>query len=95
MFLQRVPENISIKEIENEISFIDGINDVHHTHVWSLDGEKNFLSTHLVINDNTSKKEQISLKKKVKNKLFKNDIDHVTLELEFCNEECESKDCNF
>ena len=69
VFLQRVPEGVSIEKIEKNIEELENVIDVHHTHVWTLDGEHNFLSTHLVIKDDTTKEEQITLKEKVKEKL--------------------------
>jgi len=47
----------------------------HHTHIWTLDGEKNFLSTHVIIPDQFSKEEIMELKSKIKELLAAEKID--------------------
>ena len=54
LFLQAVPENINIQQLENSIMALDKVNSLHHTHVWSLDGEHHVLTTHVVIEDETT-----------------------------------------
>lgn len=86
VFLQSVPEGISISDLEAKIVEIDGVDSVHHTHVWSLEGEHNYLSTHAVIPECTVKGRQVEIKEKIKKLLNMNDIDHVTVEIEFADE---------
>ena len=49
LFLQAVPGAVDLPEIEKTLLSIDKVISVHHTHVWSLDGEHNVLTTHLVV----------------------------------------------
>ena len=42
------------------------VQSIHHTHVWSLDGENHVLSTHVVISDETPREALVSLKKTIK-----------------------------
>ncbi|TDO85437.1 cobalt-zinc-cadmium efflux system protein [Halanaerobium saccharolyticum] len=94
IFLQGVPGEIEIgnlqQKIENETSALS----VHHTHLWTLAGENNFLSTHVIIPDQFSKEEIIKLKSEIKDLLAAEKIDHVTVEIEYKNEQCESEDCD-
>ena len=94
IFLQRVPGGIEIKELQQKIKSETQALAVHHTHVWTLEGEKNFLSTHVIIPDHFSKEEIVELKSKVKSLLAAEKINHVTVEIEYENEECESKSCD-
>ena len=94
IFLQKVPEGIEIEELQQKIIENTRAADVHHTHVWSLEGEKHFLSTHAIIPDQFSKTEIIELKTKIKTLLLAENIDHVTVEIEYENEECERENCN-
>ncbi|MFW5885659.1 MAG: cation diffusion facilitator family transporter [Halanaerobium sp.] len=93
IFLQGVPGEIDINTLQQKVVEQTAALAVHHTHVWTLEGEKNFLSTHLVVSNQINREEIIALKTKVKNLLAEEGIDHVTVEIEYENEECESKDC--
>ena len=65
---------------------VHGIKDVHDIPIWSLDGEKNIFSGHVIVDENSLKRSN-EIKKEVKNILEKNNIGHSTLELEhggFC-----------
>ena len=48
LFLEKTPHNIDVTEIKEHIEEIDGIIDVHHIHVWSLDMHNNFATMHIV-----------------------------------------------
>lgn len=94
IFLQAVPSGIEIEEIQEKIVKNTQATAVHHTHAWTLEGEKHFLSTHLIIPDQISKKEIIELKAKVKELLAAENIDHVTVEIEYKSEKCEEENCD-
>lgn len=94
ILLQGVPTGFNIDELEEELKEIDGIVSVYHTHIWSLEGEKNMLSTHLVINNNAQKNDIINLKKEARLVLEEKGIGHVTIEFEFEDEDCLSTECS-
>lgn len=93
IFLQGVPKELSIDNIESIISKEINIESIHHTHIWSLEGEKNMMSSHVVLKDGTQQDEIIQIKKSIKQIAKENDIQHVTIEIEFESEPCETKDC--
>ncbi len=82
LFMQGVPENVDIETIKESLLKVHGIKDVHDIHVWSLDGEKNIFSGHIIVEENSLKRFN-EIKKEVKNILEKNNIGHSTLELEY------------
>jgi cobalt-zinc-cadmium efflux system protein len=94
IFLQRVPAGIEIEELQQKIVAETQALAAHHTHIWTLDGERNFLSTHVIIPDQISKSKIIELKAQIKKLLAAEKIDHVTIEIEYKNEECENKNCD-
>jgi len=94
IFLQGVPGEIKIEGLEQKIADQPQALAVHHTHVWTLDGEKYFLSTHLIVSDKSSKEEVIDLKSRVKTLLAEEEIEHVTVEIEYENEDCDSRNCD-
>lgn len=91
ILLQGVPRNFSIQEIEQELEEKTEALSVHHTHLWSLEGEKLLLSTHVVVPDSMSHQEIIRLKNTVREILQKKGIGHITVEVDYLSEEKE--DC--
>jgi len=89
LFLEKTPHGISIEEIKAHIFEIDGIEDVHHIHIWSMDGNSNFATMHVVTNSDSH-----IIKEKVREELTEHGISHATLELEAVGEHCHENDCS-
>jgi len=87
--LEKAPHNISVNEIHEHICRLDGIIDVHHIHIWSLDGQNNFATMHIVTNA-----EPHEIKEKIREELREHGISHVTLELENDGEHCHDEFCH-
>ena len=88
LFLQAVPDNIDIKEVESRLLAIDNVKSVHYTHVWSLDGIHHVLTTHIVINGKASKEDILQTKCAIKSLTEKLDFTHSTVEIEYEGELC-------
>ena len=93
IFLQAVPPGIDIDRLEADLVQLEVVSSVHHTHIWSLDGEKHIASTHIVVNNNWDYSKAVSFKQTVRNIFSKFKIEHVTIELENKSEVCEMIDC--
>ena len=89
LFVEKTPENIDINNIKEHLMEIDGVMDVHHIHIWSIDGQNNYATMHIVTDADF---EQI--KSKVRRELHEHGIVHVTIELEGKNESCHEKNCH-
>ena len=89
LFLEKAPSNIDINEIKEHITKIDGVLDVHHIHIWSLDGHNNFATMHIVTNA-----DRHEIKEKVRDELAEHGIGHATLELESESEHCHEEYCH-
>jgi cobalt-zinc-cadmium efflux system protein len=87
IFLEKAP--LDVKEIEKHILEIDGIIDVHHVHLRSLDGHNSYATMHVVTNEKAQE-----IKIKIREELREHGITHATLELELENENCGEKHCN-
>ena len=94
IFLQAVPADLSIEEIEKLIIEETEVITVHHTHMWSLDGENNMLSTHIVVEDELNNSEINDIKEKIRELLIEHNINHVTIEVDFRSEVCDDEQCN-
>lgn len=51
ILLEGLPKGLSLAEVKNEISGIEGVIDVHDLHIWSLGSESRALSCHVLIED--------------------------------------------
>lgn len=89
LFLEKTPKSINLEEIKHHILEIDGISDVHHIHIWSMDGSNNYATMHIVTSGDTHK-----IKHLVREELAEHGIAHATLELETEDEHCHEIDCH-
>ena len=88
IFLERTPDNIDMEEIKKHLLSLNGVKDVHHLHIWSMDGYQNGATLHVVTDEDFS-----IIKKKIKEELSEHGISHSTVELEKTNEKCHDKHC--
>lgn len=88
LFLQAVPEKVNIKDLETRIRDMRMVKDVHHTHVWSLDGEQNVLTTHIVLERGAKREEIRSIKCLIHEMIPQYDLAHTTIEFEYLDEDC-------
>lgn len=93
IFMQGVPEHIDIESLKQSLRKIKGVIDVHDIHVWSLEGETDIFTGHVVVKNHVLQNPD-NAKKKIKQELAKHHIEHSTVELEseeFCSGiECEN-----
>ena len=89
VFLEKTPANVDVDELKKHILEICGVLDVHHIHIWSMDGSCNYATMHVVTSGDFHK-----IKEFVRKELFEHGISHATLELEDENEECHNKHCH-
>ena len=89
LFTIKMPDGISSSEITHHLLEIEGVKDVHHIHIWSIDGHSNYATMHIVTNANPTE-----IKQKVKAELLEHGIFHSTLELETEDENCTSHECS-
>lgn len=45
------PSELEIEDIEESLSELSNVTEVHHTHIWSVSSHQTIVSTHIVIND--------------------------------------------
>ena len=88
LFLEKTPQNVNIDEIKEHLLKIDGVDDVHHIHVRSIDGYNNFATLHVVV-----KEYKYELKNKIKEELKEHNIGHSTIEMELKDEKCDEENC--
>ncbi|WP_339923547.1 cation diffusion facilitator family transporter [uncultured Cyclobacterium sp.] len=89
LFLQGVPKEIDLVKIEKELLAIDHVQSLHHTHIWSLEGEHHVFSTHLKLERITSFGNILDVKNEAKALLKKYHFKHFTIETELNTENCD------
>lgn len=93
IFLQAKPENISEKEFVKKVEKLPDVLSVHDTHLWSMDGEEAVLTMHVVIEKDLSVSQIIDLKRSIRELGHQEEINHITVEVEYETEECELGNC--
>ena len=89
LFLEKAPHNIEVTKIKQHIEKIEGVIEVHHIHVWSMDGQSNFATLHVVTDSEPQK-----VKNEIRSELRNYAIGHVTIEIETSAEHCQEKHCH-
>ena len=89
LFLEKTPKNISVEEIKKHLLEITGIIDVHHVHIWSIDGYNNYSTMHVVTDEKNIKE----LKNKIREEMNEHGICHTTIEIEDRDYNCDEKEC--
>ena len=92
IFMQGVPEHIDVDKLKQSLQKIKGVIGAHDIHIWSLEGETDIFTGHIVVKNHILQNPD-NAKKKIKQELAKHHIEHSTVELEseeFCSGiECE------
>ena len=82
LLMESAPDGLDFKKVVAEMKAVEGVEDVHHVHVWQLSEEDTALEAHVVIGQ-AEAGEMMKVKAAVRQRLedkFK--ITHATLELE-------------
>ena len=89
LFLEKTPSKFDVEKIKQALLNINEVDDVHHVHVWSLDGSNHYATMHIV----SANSDIAFIKQNVKEKLKELGINHTTIEIEGLNEDCGEKVC--
>lgn len=87
LFLEKTPDNINIEELKRHLLGIDGVEEIHHIHIRSMDGINNYATMHIVTKTADVKR----LKEQVREELAEHNICHAVLETE--EEPCDDIEC--
>ncbi len=89
IFFEKAPDGIDVSELKHHLKEIDGVLDVHHFHLRTIDGFNHIATLHIVTESDSA-----TVKKAVKEELLKHGIAHTTVEIETPEEECEDLSCH-
>jgi cobalt-zinc-cadmium efflux system protein len=90
--LDAVPKEIDLHKVEEIIKKNNGVEGVHHIHVWAISTTQNALTAHIIIEQSLNEEQRSRLKTDIKHELLHYNIHHATLELEVKGG-CKEPDC--
>lgn len=93
ILLQVKPDNFNDMEIKAALLKIPGITNIHDLHAWTMDGEYNVLTTHLVLNSDANMEDLRKVRNEAYHVLSHLEIHHPTLQFEFEGESCALTHC--
>lgn len=88
LFLQAIPDTDLYERIHSVLSCLPDVRELHHVHLWSLDGEHHVLTAHLVVPFSDEPEKVLKLKNRINDELAQFDLEHTTIELEYEAENC-------
>lgn len=91
ILLQGRPESLNETEIRKKILSVPGVKDMHDLHFWTMDGQYNIMTLHVVVEQSNSLVEIQKIKEAVKHCLQHLDVHHTTVEIESEDINCEKK----
>lgn len=89
LLLQGVPEGIDPDEIKTKLLELNHVKSIHHTHVWSLDGQQHVFTTHLLLEEITKFDQIDQVRQSAIEALKKYHFDHYTIQVELSSNTCE------
>jgi cobalt-zinc-cadmium efflux system protein len=88
LFLQAIPYDIDVAEIQAGIAAVEHVRSTHHTHVWSLDGQHHVLTTHVVVAETVPRDQVRRVKREIKQVLSPYEFSHLAIEIEYDKDDC-------
>jgi cobalt-zinc-cadmium efflux system protein len=88
LFLQATPNTKQMNDVRSVLTANDNVADIHHFHIWSLDGEHSVMTAHIELKQDVTVAQMITLKEEFRASLENFNFVHTTIEIEFANELC-------
>jgi cobalt-zinc-cadmium efflux system protein len=88
ILLQARPESVNEEEVRKKVLSIPGVKDLHDLHFWTMDGQYNVMTLHVVVEQNQSVQQRENIKNEVKHSLHHLEVQHSTVEIESEDAKC-------
>ncbi|MFA7076651.1 MAG: hypothetical protein WC152_08330, partial [Candidatus Izemoplasmatales bacterium] len=93
VFLEKVPKGFSVKKIEEELSKEEYVRNIHHIHLWSIEGNVPIATLHARLSHKVSIEEAAKITINLKKRLKDLNILHSTIQIEFFDDQCDNFEC--
>ncbi len=89
ILMQSAPKDIDLEKIKTKVENINGVQNLHHVHLWSLNDKQVHFEGHIDLEQDMSVSQSSELTNKISKLLHDQfEIEHTTLQMEFgCCEE--------
>ncbi|RUO43749.1 cation transporter [Aliidiomarina taiwanensis] len=88
LFVQASPDTQLYQQVNSTLRGMAQVQEVHHMHLWSLDGEAHVLTAHVVLKQPLDAQASVELKEKIADALAAFHLEHTTIEFEWPAEDC-------
>lgn len=89
ILLEGTPSHVDLDKVRHDLEHVEGVVNIHHAHLWSLDGRRSMMTMHARIREGASGPAVVA---SIKARLHeKHGVDHATIEIE--GEDCADADC--
>ena len=89
VFLEKAPSDVDVEELLQHLQNMPRVTDVHHLHVWSMDGVNHYATVHVAV----VHCDAVALKDAIRRECREHGISHITIELEEDGEPCQQTAC--
>ena len=93
VFLEKAPKGFSIDKIKEDLLKEENVRDIHHIHLWSIEGNIPIMTFHARLSHKVTIEETVKITKNLKMRLHELGILHSTIQIEFLNNQCDDLDC--
>ncbi|MGN0526807.1 MAG: cation diffusion facilitator family transporter [Acutalibacteraceae bacterium] len=93
ILLETTPKDFDIEEYKNTLLQTENVTDIHHIHIWSMDGEDILATLHANISAKTLD-DLKTVKKQLEEKSREYGVHHLTVQLDL-ESECNSCQCDY
>ncbi len=83
IFLQGVPSHIDLVELEIKLKEVEHVNSIHDCRIWSLEGEQNVFTVHVLLENISSAAEVHEVRMNLLKLLKPYNFKHITIQTEF------------
>lgn len=84
ILMQSSPGELNLDDIKSEVEKLEGVNNIHHVHAWSLNDKQVHFEGHIDLNEDMEVSKTDALKNRIRTLLHnKFNIDHTTIEVEY------------
>ena len=88
LLMQGNPNRLLHSRVHDVFLEIEHVEETHHAHIWSVDGENHVLTAHLKLDKPLNSKDQENVKSAVSTALKEFSFVHTTIEFEYPDEDC-------
>ena len=82
ILLEKSPEGFDVQDYKDKISSIEGVENVHHLHIWSLDGERIMATLHVRLKEKNDIASYARIKATVEKISEEAGIEHLTVQID-------------